>query len=153
MSNTIDNAASRAISKGHLELKNLDPTDNPRVTFNYFKDPKDLQRCVDGMRVIGKVIESKAFSKFKYENMTLQALFNDVQNSKINLVPKKSNNVTSLEQYCKDNVLTIYHYHGGCRVGKVVDHNYKVVGVDNLRVLDGSTFDYSPGTLILKLHS
>lgn len=42
--------------------------------------------------------------------------------------------------------MTIWHYHGGCQVGKVVDHDYKVLGVDALRVIDGSTFYYSPGT-------
>lgn len=45
-----------------------------------------------------------------------------------------------------DTVMTIWHYHGGCQVNRVVDRNYKVFGVDSLRVIDGSTFDYSPGT-------
>ncbi|PIA49702.1 hypothetical protein AQUCO_01300454v1 [Aquilegia coerulea] len=43
-------------------------------------------------------------------------------------------------------VMTIWHYHGGNQVGKVVDNDYKVLGVDALRVIDGSTFQYSPGT-------
>jgi choline dehydrogenase len=41
--------------------------------------------------------------------------------------------------------MTIWHYHGGCQVGRVVDNDYKVLGVDALRVIDGSTFNYSPG--------
>lgn len=126
------------ISEGHLELTNLDPTHNPRVTFNYLQAPEDLRKCVNGMKVIGKVLESKAFSKFKYENVTFKALLNIDQNTSID--------VTSLERVCKETVRTIYHYHGGCRVGRVVDQNYKVIGVQALRVLDGSTFDYSPGT-------
>ncbi|PKI41429.1 hypothetical protein CRG98_038201 [Punica granatum] len=43
------------------------------------------------------------------------------------------NSSTSLEQYCRDSVMTIWHYHGGCQVGKVVDRDYKVLGVDALR--------------------
>ncbi|PWA65098.1 glucose-methanol-choline oxidoreductase, FAD/NAD(P)-binding domain protein [Artemisia annua] len=39
---------------------------------------------------------------------------------------------TFLEQYCKDTVRTMRHYHGGCRIGKVVDYEYKVIGVDAL---------------------
>ncbi|XVF12414.1 hypothetical protein REPUB_Repub08aG0116200 [Reevesia pubescens] len=52
----------------------------------------------------------------------------------------------SLEQFCKDTVMTIWHYHGGCQVGKVVDQEYRVLGVDGLRVIDDSTFKFSPGT-------
>lgn len=42
--------------------------------------------------------------------------------------------------------MTIWHYHGGCQTGAVVDRDYRVLGVDSLRVVDGSTFHDSPGT-------
>ncbi|CAB4309554.1 unnamed protein product [Prunus armeniaca] len=40
---------------------------------------------------------------------------------------------------------TIWHYHGGCQVGRVVDKGYGVLGIDSLRVIDGSTFCHTPG--------
>ncbi|KAK4253161.1 hypothetical protein QN277_010764 [Acacia crassicarpa] len=40
-------------------------------------------------------------------------------------------------------VMTIWHYHGGYQVEKVVDCDLK--GVNRLRVIDGSTFLSSPG--------
>jgi len=43
-------------------------------------------------------------------------------------------------------VSTIWHYHGGCLVGKVVDRNFRVIGIDAFRVVDGSIFTVSPGT-------
>nr|GEU77549.1 (R)-mandelonitrile lyase-like [Tanacetum cinerariifolium] len=49
-------------------------------------------------------------------------------------------------QFCRRTVSTIWHYHGGCVVGRVVDRNLKVSGVNSLRVVDGSTFTVSPGT-------
>ena len=134
------------ISTGHLELQSRNPNDNPSVTFNYFKEPEDLQRCVDGMQIIEKIIESKAFSQFKYDYLSVPALINMTLNFPVNLVPRHDNASTSLEQFCKDTVMTIWHYHGGCQVGSVVDHDYKVLGVDALRVIDGSTFNASPGT-------
>ncbi|KAG9145110.1 hypothetical protein Leryth_008901 [Lithospermum erythrorhizon] len=133
-------------STGHLELRNTDPTDNPMVTFNYFQDPDDLRRCVVGMGETIEVIESRAFSRFRLPNLTVTDLLNNVQNTPLNFVPNRSNNYTSLDQFCRDNVLSIFHYHGGCRVGRVVDEDYKVIGVKSLRVVDGSTFDGSPGT-------
>ncbi|KAD3641283.1 hypothetical protein E3N88_30507 [Mikania micrantha] len=134
------------ISTGHLELTSRNPNDNPSVTFNYFKDPRDLQRCVDGMKIIEKVIESQAFSPFRFDFLSVTTLLNMTASSPINLLPKHANVSRSLEQFCKDTVMTIWHYHGGCQVARVVDHDYKVIGIDSLRVIDGSTFRNSPGT-------
>jgi len=134
------------ISTGHLELRNTDPNENPLVTFNYFQDPRDLERCIQGMSTIEKIIDSKAFSPFKYNNISFSMLLNMTANSPVNLLPKHTNTSMSLEQFCRDTVMTIWHYHGGCQVGRVVDSDYKVLGVDALRVIDGSTFNYSPGT-------
>ncbi|TKY51249.1 HOTHEAD protein [Spatholobus suberectus] len=133
-------------STGHLELITTNPSDNPSVTFNYFQDPEDLRMCVEGMKTIIDVINSKSFSKFRYPNMPVQALIDLMLHLPVNLRPKHANAAFSLEQYCIDTVLTIWHYHGGCKSGKVVDHNYKVIGVEALRVVDGSTFYRSPGT-------
>lgn len=134
------------VSTGHLELRNRNPRDNPSVTFNYFKEPEDLQRCVKGMQIIEKIINSKSFSKFKYDYLSVPALINMTLDFPVNLLPKHDNASTSLDQFCRDTVMTIWHYHGGCQVGMVVDHDYKVLGVDALRVIDGSTFNNSPGT-------
>ncbi|EPS60348.1 hypothetical protein M569_14454 [Genlisea aurea] len=134
------------LSKGYLELKNKNPNDNPSVTFNYFSHPVDVQRCVEGLKVMTSVLESKAFSPFKYRDMNVSLLLDIVASAPINLRAKHPNTTTSLEQFCKDTVMTIWHYHGGCEVGKVVDSDYKVMGVDRLRVIDGSTFSESPGT-------
>lgn len=134
------------ISTGHLELRTRNPNDNPSVTFNYFKDPQDLQRCVQGIQTIEKIIESKAFFRFRYEFLSWPILLNMTANAPLNLLPKHYNPSMPLEVFCKDTVMTIWHYHGGCQVGKVVDLDYKVLGVDALRVIDGSTFNDSPGT-------
>ncbi|KAK1409057.1 hypothetical protein QVD17_41336 [Tagetes erecta] len=134
------------VSTGHLELTSRSPNDNPLVTFNYFKEPEDLQRCVDGMKIIENVIESNSFSSFRFHYLSIVTLLNMTASSPINLLPKHANASRSLEQFCKDTVMTIWHFHGGCVVGRVVDHDYKVMGIDSLRVIDGSTFRNSPGT-------
>ncbi|RWR80742.1 protein HOTHEAD-like protein isoform X2 [Cinnamomum micranthum f. kanehirae] len=136
------------VSTGYLKLRNRNPDDNPMVTFNYFKEPVDLQRCVNGMKIIEGVVNSKAFSNFRYPNVTVESVLSMAQYLVKNIQPERSNASTfeSWEQYCKDTVVTIWHYHGGCQVGRVVDHQYRVLGVDSLQVIDGSTFIGSPGT-------
>ncbi|CAA6656286.1 unnamed protein product [Spirodela intermedia] len=134
------------LSTGTLKLRSLDPEDNPSVTFNYFDHPQDLRRCVEGLRTIERVIESRAFSRFRYSYLQVGALLNMTAGFPVNFRPRHENDSTSLEQYCRDTVLTIWHYHGGANAGRVVDGNYRVIGVDALRVIDGSTFNHSPGT-------
>ncbi|GAB4858669.1 hypothetical protein Ancab_010141 [Ancistrocladus abbreviatus] len=134
------------VSQGFLRLKTTSPYDNPAVTFNYFQEPEDLLRCVKGMKTIIKVIESKPFSKFRLPDMSVEALIDIMANLPLNLRPRHSGTSISLEQFCRDTVMTIWHYHGGCRVGEVVDKDYKVIGVEGLRVIDGSTLYDSPGT-------
>ncbi|XP_074355577.1 protein HOTHEAD-like isoform X2 [Apium graveolens] len=134
-------------SSGHLELKTLDAKDNPKITFNYFEDPQDLQKCVMGMKTLIRVIESKAVSKFRHPTESIQLYIDTIIALPLNLRPRHLSASFSLEQYCIDTVMTAWHYHGGCHVHKVVDQDYKVVGVDALRVVDGSTFYFdSPGT-------
>ncbi|ONK59221.1 uncharacterized protein A4U43_C08F4220 [Asparagus officinalis] len=134
------------LSTGYLELRNTDPHETPSVTFNYFKEPQDLRRCVDGLKTIEGVVNSRAFSRFRYPFVSLQALINMTMHFPVNFRPRHDNDSMSLEQYCRDTVMTIWHYHGGCHVGGVVDADYRVVGVDGLRVVDGSTFNFTPGT-------
>ncbi|KAK8581148.1 hypothetical protein V6N13_144190 [Hibiscus sabdariffa] len=91
------------ISTGHLNLVNTNIDDNPSVTFNYFRHPHDLQRCVDGIRTAAKVIQSKHFTNYtKCDQPTVEKLLNMSVKANINLIPKHINDTKSLEQFCKD---------------------------------------------------
>ncbi|KAI3802744.1 hypothetical protein L1987_30886 [Smallanthus sonchifolius] len=134
-------------SKGELKLINTNADDNPSVTFNYFSHTNDLKACVNGIRIVEKLVRSKSFLNFtQCDNKTVDKLLNMSVTANVNLIPRHTNDTVSLEQFCRDTVITIWHYHGGCHVGKVVNTDYQVMGVHRLRVIDGSTFDQSPGT-------
>ncbi|KAF3493940.1 hypothetical protein DY000_02056352 [Brassica cretica] len=128
------------------KLRNTNPDDNPSVTFNYYQDPEDLNNCVKGLSAIINVIDSKGYSSYKYPGVNGRGLLNLILALPINLRPRHITSTFDLKQYCMDTTMTIYHYHGGCQVGKVVDNDYKVLGIDALRVIDASTFLKSPGT-------
>jgi hypothetical protein len=61
-------------------------------------------------------------------------------------LPVDQSNDRLMGEFCRRTVSTIWHYHGGCLVGKVVDRNFRVIGIDAFRVVDGSIFTVSPGT-------
>ncbi|XP_042387779.1 protein HOTHEAD-like [Zingiber officinale] len=137
---------ARPLSRGYLRLKNLDPEDNPSVTYNYFTEPEDLRTCVEALQTVMRVIDTQALSEFRYPNQTVEYLQALTASLVVNNRARSPLDATSLDQFCKDLVLTFWHFHGGCEVGKVVDHEYRVIGVGGLRVIDGSTFSFSPGT-------
>ncbi|CAN8293969.1 unnamed protein product [Cochlearia groenlandica] len=138
------------LSTGHLELRTRNPNDNPNVTFNYFQHPDDLKRCVRGIQTIERVVQSKAFARYRYSDMSFEHMLNLTASTPVNLRPRRSGPGASLppsaEEFCQHTVTTIWHYHGGCVVGRVVDGDYKVIGIDKLRVIDMSTVGYCPGT-------
>lgn len=100
-----------------------------------------LERCVNGTRKIRDVLRSRAMDDFKFWGWS----GTDFRFVGPALPVDQSNNML-MRQFCRRTVSTIWHYHGGCVAGRVVDHNLKVVGVNSLRVVDGSTFTVSPGT-------
>ncbi|CAL9116320.1 unnamed protein product [Musa textilis] len=135
------------LSRGRLSLHDTDVDNNPSVTFNYFSHPYDLKRCVYGIRSIEEIVRTKRFARLTVDDAyTMRMLLNMSVQANVNLIPKHTNDTASVEQFCRDSVTTIWHYHGGCHVGRVVDGEHRVLGVSRLRVVDGSTFDRSPGT-------
>lgn len=117
-------------SKGKLELNGTDPRTNPSVQFNYLAKEKDLEECVKMSKLLERIAGSHSIATFLEKE------------NKNNLMSSEE----ELRKSCKKNVRTFYHYHGGCTVGSVVDKDYRVYGVQGLRVVDGSTFLESPGT-------
>ena len=117
-------------SRGKLELKNKDPRDNPLVKFNYLSNEQDMELCVKVHQFVEHVSMSASVSMFLRN-----------ERNRFEKMGKEES-----KEYCKKNVSTFYHYHGGCIIGEVVDEEYRVYGVKGLRVMDGSTLVESPGT-------
>ncbi|XP_062078571.1 (R)-mandelonitrile lyase 1-like [Humulus lupulus] len=131
------------LSSGSLWLaSSTDVRVAPHVRFNYFAHPKDLSHCVTGMRKIGEVLKAKSLERFKMVDSEGERRFMYFGPS----LPTNQSDESAMEEFCRSTVTTIWHYHGGSAVGKVVNGDFQVMGVSSLRVVDGSTFRLSPGT-------
>ncbi|KAH7545213.1 hypothetical protein FEM48_Zijuj01G0069900 [Ziziphus jujuba var. spinosa] len=140
---TIEEKFSGPLSSGSLRLvSSADVKVGPTVRFNYFKDPKDLARCVKGMRLVGDMLKTDAMERLKFQDLKGAEGFKFLEPS----LPRNLSDDASMEAFCRSTVTTMWHYHGGCLVGKVVDGDLRVVGTNSLRVVDGSIFNTSPGT-------
>ncbi|CAI0410466.1 unnamed protein product, partial [Linum tenue] len=129
-------------SVGYLRLSSTDVRMNPLVRFNYFSSPIDMERCVNGTRKIGDVLRTRAMADFRFRDWYGVRNFRFVGPA----LPVDQSDFEQMADFCRRTVSTIWHYHGGCVVGKVVDADYRVYGIRSLRIVDGSTLTISPGT-------
>ncbi|KAL9257945.1 (R)-mandelonitrile lyase-like-like protein, partial [Drosera capensis] len=139
---TIMEKISGPSSSGTLVLASTDVRVNPIVRFNYFSDPSDLQKCVNGVRTIGAMLSSRSLEDFRFRQWSGEREFRFVGPS----LPRDLSDDALMADYCRRSVSTLWHYHGGCLVGKVVDADLRVLGINALRVVDGSVLTVSPGT-------
>ncbi|KAG9141377.1 hypothetical protein Leryth_001832 [Lithospermum erythrorhizon] len=130
------------LSFGSLRLASTDVSMNPIVRFNYFSSPADLQKCVNGTRMIAEVLRTRSMEDFRFPQLFGGGAFRYVGPA----LPADMSDDSLLGNFCRRTVSTIWHYHGGCLVGKVVDPKLRVIGIESLRVVDGSVFTLSPGT-------
>lgn len=131
------------LSRGELRLRSKDPRDNPSVRYNYYSHPLDLQKCVNAVSLIAKLLKTPSLQRFAY------AAANDSSRDFHFIgqaLPENPLDNAAMAQFCHTTLGTMWHYHGGCELGFVVNKNYQVNGVEGLRIVDGSTFRDSPGT-------
>ncbi|PON47514.1 Long-chain-alcohol oxidase [Parasponia andersonii] len=131
-------------SYGSLSLSSVDVKVIPTIRFNYLSDQRDLARCVKALRKVGDLLKTKALAGFKFDKDFEGELGFKFFGPSLPMDYSSSN--SSVEDLCRSTVTTWWHYHGGCLVGKVVDGEFRVMGIKGLRVVDGSVFSVSPGT-------
>ncbi|XP_047074639.1 (R)-mandelonitrile lyase-like [Lolium rigidum] len=139
------------LSEGSLWLSSPNPLETPSVRFNYFSRPEDLAQCVVGVRRVAQVLRSRTMDIFRSPlGSSSQGRRGPVRRDfrivGATLPLDWSTNDTSVADFCKRTVTTLWHYHGGCVVGRVVDKDFRVTSARYLRVVDGSTFSVTPGT-------
>ncbi|EXJ56349.1 choline dehydrogenase [Cladophialophora psammophila CBS 110553] len=132
---------------GTITLRSSDPRDTPVINFNYFDtgntadgaDDKDLQATYEGMQLSRKMFQ---------DYIPLQGTFKEVW----------PGNSVKTEAQMKDWIKKeAWGHHASCTcpIGAdddemaVLDSNFRVRGVDGLRVVDASVFPKIPGFYIV----
>ena len=121
----------RSSSRGSVSLKSKSPNDMPKIQFNYMsheRDWIDFRHCV---RVARDIFSQDAFQPFRGKEIQP----GDWCNSDL-----------ELNEFIKEHAESAYHPCGTCKMGAkddptaVVDETCKVIGVEQLRVVDSSVF-------------
>ncbi|WP_375449159.1 GMC family oxidoreductase [uncultured Nostoc sp.] len=104
-----------------------DPKDPPTIRMNYLQSQADVQKLVEGVKLIRQLFQTSAFDNFHGEEI---APGSHVQSD------------AALEAYIRDTCSTVWHPVGTCKMGidpmAVVDPELRVHGVEGLRVVDAS---------------
>jgi choline dehydrogenase len=118
-------ALSRPTSRGLVELRSADPTDDVRIVHNALSDPRDLEgamRCVETLRELGNSAPLRPYANRE-------------------IMPGKMAGA-DLRIFVRGGAMSFWHPSGTAKMGKdpcaVVDGRLKVYGIDRLRVADAS---------------
>jgi choline dehydrogenase len=119
----------RSKSRGWVRLRSADPTDPPRIQFNYMSHPEDwieMRACV---RLTREIFAQYAFDPYRGREIKPGA---------------ECVSDEAIDAFVRDDVDTAYHPSCSCKMGSpadpfaVVDPETQVIGVDALRVVDSS---------------
>ncbi|MGA7933561.1 MAG: GMC family oxidoreductase N-terminal domain-containing protein [Kovacikia sp.] len=116
-------------SRGEVKLRSANPQDPPMIDPKYLSMETDVQTYIQGIKLCRQIANTKAFADF-----------NDGE-----VAPGMD---ADLEQFVRNNVMTIWHPVGTCKMGhdamSVVDPQLRVHGVEGLRVVDASVMPTVP---------
>jgi choline dehydrogenase-like flavoprotein len=121
----------RPTSRGSVTLKSNNPSQPPAIRPNYLATPEDRRVAADSIRVTRGIVSQPALRKYAPEEYLPGAAIRDEDEA-------------ALEKAAGDIGTTIFHPVGTARMGRdddaraVVDARLRVIGIENLRVIDAS---------------
>ncbi len=119
----------RTKSRGHVRVLQSEPMANPEILFNYMSHPDDWKEFRSCIRLTREIMRQKALEPFRAEEIQPGA---NVQGDE------------AIDAFIRGNCESAYHPTGTCKMGAtddkmaVVDHECRVIGIQNLRVADSS---------------
>jgi len=111
-------------ARGRLHLMNSDPMTPLRIEHPYLEDPEDLEDMRNAIRLTVEVCEQQGMSKFRGKRVGLSNADLDSDES--------------VDKFLSEHGESAYHPSCTAGIGRVVDPECKVIGVEGLRVVDSS---------------
>ncbi len=121
----------RPTSRGTVTLTSKDPAAPPAIRPNYLSTPEDRRVAADSIRVTRKIVSQPALQRYAPQEYLPGGAIRDEDEA-------------ALEKAAGDIGTTIFHPVGTARMGRdddaraVVDARLRVIGTENLRVIDAS---------------
>lgn len=120
---------SRPESRGSIHIHSADRNDSPTIQANYLSTELDRRTMVKGMQLLMQVFESPVLKEHVTGRLSPSADLNIEDEA-------------AILEYVREDASTVYHPTSTCSIGKVVNENLLVDGVENLSVVDASVMPY-----------
>ena len=116
-------------SRGSVAIGSADPRAAPAIRYNYLDSERDRSVMLGGLKLIRRIAAAPPLRDYvESEYRPGPAVRSD----------------DDLLAYCRDVGVTVFHPTATCSMGKVVDEKLRVMGVENLRVVDASVMPAVP---------
>ncbi|XP_022089589.1 choline dehydrogenase, mitochondrial-like [Acanthaster planci] len=125
----------RATSKGYVKLRSKDPQEYPAIQPNYLETEKDRCDIRQSVRLSREILQQKALDPFRGPEIQPGAA---------------AESDKDIDEFIRKTGDSAYHPSCTCKMGStsdpmtVVDSQTRVVGVENLRVVDASIMPSIP---------
>jgi choline dehydrogenase len=116
-------------SRGSVHIRAADPAAPPSLRYTYLSTENDRRVMVEGLKFIRRLCATPPMK--------------DYVAGEFSPGDRVQTDAQWLE-YCRDMGETVFHPTSTCSIGKVVDEELRVIGVDNLRVIDASVMPAVP---------
>ncbi|WP_409425868.1 choline dehydrogenase [Pseudoalteromonas sp. RW-H-Ap-1] len=120
-------------SRGSVTIASADPTQPPKIVFNYLEHQDDIEGFRACVRLTREIIEQPAFDNYRDE---------EIQPGKHIQTDEE------IDAFVRQAVESAYHPSCSCKMGEddmaVVNSNTQVHGIKGLRVVDSSIFPTVP---------
>lgn len=113
----------RPASRGSVTIASADPRVPPAIRPNYLSAPEDVQVAIDAVRITRAIVDQPAMARYRPEEFRPGPGLDDGE---------------ALTRAIGDIATTIFHPVGTAAMGKVVDAELRVKGLDGVRVIDAS---------------
>ena len=126
---------NKPASRGHVRIKSADPNQKPSILFNYLKEQQDIEDWRACIRLTREIINQPAMDEYRGDEIQPGV---DITTDE------------AIDKWVRNNVESAYHPSCTCKIGStddpmaVVDPDCKVIGTENLRVVDSSIFPTIP---------
>jgi len=130
----------QTFSSGHLELESPDPHVHPVIELEMLSDERDLIRMRDGFKRLFEISQHEAVQRIA------ERVYGSVTGETLSNLPSDD----EIDQLLLHEIHDAQHPTSTCRMGavddprSVVDPSCRVIGVENLRVIDASAMPDNP---------